>query len=82
MNCHICGGNYERKSADLPFRLDYHSIVIIKALPILECDNCREYTIEDQVMKKVEEILDSVDNSVELEIVDFEKSREPKPAIT
>ncbi len=81
MKCNICGGIFQKKTVDLPFRLGYHSIVIIKTLPVLECENCSEYTIEDSVMEEIDGILESIDSSVELEILDFEKTREPNPAI-
>ena len=48
-----------------------HSIVILKNLPVLQCDNCGEYSIEDLVYRRVEEILGEVDASAELEIIRF-----------
>ena len=43
----------------------------MKALPILQCNNCGEYLLEDQVMARIDEILDAVDGAAELEVVRF-----------
>ena len=46
-------------------------IVIFKELPVLQCQNCAEYLIEDPVMGRIEELLSTVDRSAELEIIRF-----------
>jgi YgiT-type zinc finger domain-containing protein len=56
---------------DLSFKRLENSIVIIKDLPVLQCDNCREYLIEDAVMARVEAILEKAGVSSELEVVRF-----------
>ena len=61
MICHNCGEKLEKVITDLPFKIDRNSIIIIKQLPILQCQNCNEYLIEDPVMWKVDSILDKVD---------------------
>ncbi|MBU0568660.1 YgiT-type zinc finger protein [bacterium] len=61
MICHNCGEKLEKVITDLPFKIDRNSIIIIKQLPILQCQNCNEYLIEDPVMGKVDSILDKVD---------------------
>jgi len=71
MNCHVCGGEMRGQVTDLPFKVSDHAIVILKELPVIQCENCREYLIEDQVMAKVDAILDSVDSTAELEVVRF-----------
>ena len=45
------------------------TIVILKGLPVLQCDNCMEYLLEDLVMSRVEEILQGADTAAELEII-------------
>jgi hypothetical protein len=40
-------------------------------LPLLQCQNCNEYLIEDSVMKKVDDILDNIDKNVEVEILSY-----------
>ncbi len=70
MNCHNCGGRLEKVITDLPFKIS-DSIIIIKKLPVLQCQNCNEYLIEDIVMEKVDGILDKVDKTAELEILSY-----------
>ncbi len=69
--CYNCGGRLERVTTDLPFKVSNQSIIIIKELPILQCQNCNEYVIEDSVMEKVDDMLDRIDKKVELEILSF-----------
>ena len=71
MRCHVCGGGMETTLTDLPFKVAESSIVIVKGLPVLQCENCREYIIEDIVMERVETILDATEASVELGIVQY-----------
>ena len=47
------------------------TIVILKALPVEQCEACSEYLIGDAVFAKVEELLSGVDAAVELEIIPF-----------
>jgi YgiT-type zinc finger domain-containing protein len=71
MKCHVCGSNMKPLTTDLPFKVDDTTIVIIKSLPVLQCENCSEYLLDDSVMKRTEEILDKVDSSAELEIIRY-----------
>ena len=71
MKCMTCGSSLQPTHSDLPFKVSQHSIVILKNLPVLQCDNCGEYSIEDPIYRRVEEILDDVDASAELEIIRF-----------
>ena len=71
MKCTVCGGALTAASTDLPFKVSDTSIVIVKSLPVLECGNCPEYLLADEVMGRVDEILARVDNAAELEIVRF-----------
>jgi hypothetical protein len=43
----------------------------MKGLPVLQCENCSEYLLDDYVMKRMEDILDKVDSSAELEIIRY-----------
>jgi len=45
--------------------------VNIKELPVLQCPNCGEYLLEGATMAWVEEALDRIDPSAELEIVRY-----------
>jgi len=71
MICHNCGGRLEKIITNLPFKVNYDSIIIIKELPLLQCRNCNEYLIEDSVMEKVDCVLAKVDKTAELEILSY-----------
>ena len=71
MRCHNCGAELEKVISDLPFKIKEGSIIIIKRLPVLQCQNCNEYLIEDSVMEKVNRILSRTDKIAELEILSY-----------
>ena len=71
MRCAVCGSDMVTAETDLPFKVGQSSIVIIKELPVRSCTRCQEFVLEDPVMEKVEKILASVDESLELEVVHF-----------
>ena len=60
-----------RIQTDLPFKVNETTIVIVKALPVLQCQRCSEYALEDLVMERVDEIISQADARAELEIVRF-----------
>lgn len=69
--CHNCGGKLEKVIPDLPFKVRINSIVIIKNLPVLQCRNCNECLIEDPVMERVDVILEKIDKTAELEVLNY-----------
>jgi YgiT-type zinc finger domain-containing protein len=71
MNCHVCGSILKPISTTLPFKITPSTIVILKDLPVMQCEQCGEYLLEDSVMARVERIFDSVDHSAELEIIRY-----------
>jgi len=71
MNCRICGGLLESRVTDLPFKIGDRSIVILRSLPVLQCRQCGETELEQPTMRRVEEVLESVDESSELEVIRF-----------
>ncbi|HXM70485.1 MAG TPA: type II toxin-antitoxin system MqsA family antitoxin [Thermoanaerobaculia bacterium] len=71
MRCHVCGSSLVPMVTDLPFKLNETTIVIVKALPVLQCEGCSEYALEDQVKERVDAILERADPSVELEIIRY-----------
>ena len=71
MRCTVCGACMERVTSDLPFKTTDHTIVILKSLPLLQCGNCAEYLIEDEVLSRVDEILATVDGTAELEVIRY-----------
>ena len=74
MFCYKCGGKLERIVTDLPFKISRDTIVIIKKIPVLQCQNCHEYLIEDAVMEKIDYLLGRVDKTAELEIFSYKGS--------
>lgn len=71
MKCHVCGSSMEPVVTDLPFKVSDRTIVVLKGLPVLQCDNCSEYMLEDRVMARVDEILYRVDAAAELEVIRY-----------
>ena len=71
MRCSVCGSKLTPVITDLPFKVSDTSIVILKGLPVLQCENCSEYLLDDAVMKRVEDILQGADAAAELEIIRF-----------
>ncbi len=71
MKCRVCGSILQTVRTDLPFKVHDRSIVILKDLPVLQCQNCAEYLIEDAVMGRIEELLSTVDKAAELKIIRF-----------
>ena len=71
MKCRICGGTQKVAHTDLPFKISESAIVILKDMPVHQCDNCSEFSLEDEIMARVDAILASVDASAELEVIRF-----------
>ena len=71
MRCRVCGGMLRAVTTDLPFKVSERTIVILKNLPVAQCEGCTEYLIADAVFAKVEALLSKVDSSAELQIIPF-----------
>ncbi|MBI2298148.1 MAG: YgiT-type zinc finger protein [Armatimonadetes bacterium] len=71
MRCHVCGGRMEPGEGDMPFRLGPCRIVIVKAMPVLECGGCGECLIDDPTMAHVEDMLGQVDAAAVLEVLRY-----------
>ncbi len=71
MRCGVCGATLVLGITTLPFKVSDTTIIILKELPVYQCDNCSEYLLEDPVMSRVEQILAAVDTSAELEIIKY-----------
>jgi YgiT-type zinc finger domain-containing protein len=71
MRCRVCGGLLEQRVTDLPFKIGDSSIVILKALPVLQCRQCGETELEHATVLRVDELLAGVDTSAELEVIRF-----------
>jgi YgiT-type zinc finger domain-containing protein len=42
MKCHVCGSRLRPLVTDLPFKVSETTIVVLKGLPVLQCENCIE----------------------------------------
>lgn len=71
MRCTVCGAELTPTQTDLPFKIRETSIVILKGLPVLQCTNCPEYLIEDEVLSRVDRIFAGVHAGAEVEIIRF-----------
>jgi len=71
MKCRVCGGTLRSMTTDLPFKVSERTIVIVKSLPVLQCDRCSEFAFDDATFARVEELLGSADTAAELEIIPF-----------
>ena len=71
MKCRVCGGELGASRTDLPLKVSDRTIVIVKNLPVAQCERCTEYLIEDAVMSELDMLLSRVDASVELKIIPF-----------
>lgn len=71
MKCHVCGSKMKPVITDLPFKVQETTIAILKDLPVLQCEGCTEYLLEDPVLTRVDEILEKVDPSAELEVIKY-----------
>jgi len=71
MKCTVCGARMRSITTDLPFKLSEERIVILKQLPVLQCETCREYLIEDVVMARIDQMLARTDSTAELEVLRY-----------
>ncbi len=71
MKCRVCGALLRATTTDLPFKVSERTIVILKGLPVAQCESCSEYLIGDAVFVRVEALLAKTDSSAELEIIPF-----------
>lgn len=71
MRCTVCGARMSPIVTDLPFKLSEERIVILKQLPVLQCQTCREYLIEDAVMARIDTMLVRADSTAELEVIRY-----------
>ena len=71
MKCTVCGARMRAITTDLPLKLSEERIVILKQLPVLQCEACREYLIEDPVMARIDTLLARADSAAELEVIRY-----------
>ena len=71
MKCRVCGSDMKSIVTSLPFKMNETTIVILKDLPVLQCNSCSEYLLDDPVMRRVDELLEKVDTAAELEVIRY-----------
>ena len=71
MRCRVCGSTMAATVTDLPFKIGPFTIVIVKRLPVEQCDTCGEYSLSDAVMAGIDRILEQVAPEAELEIIRY-----------
>jgi YgiT-type zinc finger domain-containing protein len=71
--CHRCGGSQvEEQVTDLPFKLDVRKILVVRQTPAFICSSCGETMLSDDVMARVDEIIEKVrDADSELDVVSY-----------
>ena len=47
---------------------EYFPILVIKNLPVDQCDLCSEYLIEDRIMQSVDTMIRGIEQAAELEV--------------
>jgi len=71
MKCFMCKGEMLNKNTNYILDLD-GSIIIVKNVPSLVCEQCGEVFYENDVMKKIEKIVDVFRNALtEIAIVNY-----------
>ena len=71
MKCTQCGARMVESVTDLPFKLGATEIVVIRGVPVLECESCTEHLIKDAEMERIEALLERRSPAAEIEVVRF-----------
>ena len=71
MRCHVCGADMTKLHTNIPFKVSQATIVIVKDLPVIQCNGCSAYLLDDRVMEEVEDIFARVDATAELEVLKY-----------
>ena len=71
MRCRACGALLAPRVTDLPFKLADTTIVILKALPVLQCPQCGGTELDQATMSRVDQLLRGVNRSAELEVIQY-----------
>ena len=71
MTCRTCGAKLKPVRADLPFRREDESIVIVRGLPVMRCTVCSVYFLEDSVITKIQELITLIRKSSQLDVISY-----------
>jgi YgiT-type zinc finger domain-containing protein len=64
-------GRNSKPDNRLPFKLSDTSIVILKAIAVLQCCQCGETELEQSAILQADRLLASVNRSTELEVIRY-----------
>ena len=74
MQCFYCKGDMEKQLTNYIADLE-NCIIIIKNVPSLVCTQCGEKYYDNNTMKKIESILDSLENIItEVAVVNYDNN--------
>lgn len=74
MKCFYCKGDMEKQLTNYIADLE-NCIIIIKNVPSLVCTQCGEKYYDNNTMKKIESILDSLENIItEVAVVNYDNN--------
>ena len=71
MRCTSCGAAMNQAHTDLPFKVARHAVIVVRGVPVFECQSCPEYLIADSAMERIEDVLAARSPATELEVVSF-----------
>jgi len=71
VKCHVCGSKMQSINTDLPFKVNDATIIIMNDLPVIQCNGCSEYLLDDPVLKRVEAIIENAETEAELKIIRY-----------
>lgn len=71
MRCVLCKGEMKEGKINLPLDLK-ESFILIKGVPALVCEQCGEYFVSDEILRKLEQVVEEAKSrNVEVEILQF-----------
>lgn len=72
MNCFTCkGGHLKEEIKTYVANLD-HCVIVVKNVPSLVCQQCGEVYYTNEIMKQLEQIVDTMETSLtEIAVVDY-----------
>lgn len=75
MKCPLCKGKMVEGKTNLPYELGAGKIIVITHVPALVCDQCGDDFVVIDVVKKVEGILERIEqDGVSMAFVEYEQA--------
>ena len=75
MDCVLCKGGLEKGQINYPADLS-DKFILIKEVPADICKQCGEFYLDDEVFKKIEDIVNHIDENkigIEIEVIKYNK---------